>query len=219
MGAYIAAAGANIQTMNFARCFPCAYDIPKMSIDVRCVFTNTLPTGPYRGAGRPEANYAMERLVEEAARVSGIDAVTLRRRNLIAPSAMPYKTAIGTVFDSGNFTPILQDALAASAYKDFRQAAQGGAAGGKTARHRRLVLPGACGRDAARGRGAVVSGRRHHPARHRRALERARSCDDVSAAGRRNASAFRPQMCGWARTAAAPILPVPPRRRSARARP
>ncbi len=119
MGAYIAAAGANIQTMNFARCFPCAYDIPKMSIDVRCVFTNTLPTGPYRGAGRPEANYVMERLVEEAARVSGIDAVTLRRRNLIAPSAMPYKTAIGTVFDSGNFTPILQDALAASAYKDF----------------------------------------------------------------------------------------------------
>jgi carbon-monoxide dehydrogenase large subunit len=119
MGAYIAAAGANIQTMNFARCFPCAYDIPRMSIDVRCVFTNTLPTGPYRGAGRPEANYVMERLVEEAARVSGIDAVTLRRRNLIASSAMPYKTAIGTVFDSGNFTPILQDALAASGYSDF----------------------------------------------------------------------------------------------------
>jgi carbon-monoxide dehydrogenase large subunit len=127
LGAYIAAAGANIQTMNFARCFPCAYDIAKMSIDVRCVFTNTLPTGPYRGAGRPEANYVMERLVEEAARVSGIDAVTLRRRNLIAASAMPYKTAIGTVFDSGNFAPILQDALAASAFKDFpkrRKAAQ-----------------------------------------------------------------------------------------------
>jgi aerobic carbon-monoxide dehydrogenase large subunit len=119
MGAYIAAAGANIQTMNFSRCFPCAYDIAKMSIDVRCVFTNTLPTGPYRGAGRPEANYVMERLVEEAARVSGIDSVTLRRRNLIAPQAMPYKTAIGTVFDSGNFAPILQDALVASGYKDF----------------------------------------------------------------------------------------------------
>ena len=127
MGAYIAAAGANIQTMNFARCFPCAYDIPKMSINARCVFTNTLPTGPYRGAGRPEANYVMERLVEEAARVSGIDAVTLRRRNLIAASAMPYKTAIGTVFDSGDFAPILQDALAASDYRDFpkrRKAAQ-----------------------------------------------------------------------------------------------
>jgi carbon-monoxide dehydrogenase large subunit len=119
MGAYIAAAGANIQTMNFARCFPCAYDIPKMSIDARCVFTNALPTGPYRGAGRPEANYAMERLVEEAARVSGIDAIVLRRRNLILASAMPYKTAVGTVFDSGNFAPILQDALAASGYQDF----------------------------------------------------------------------------------------------------
>jgi len=119
LGAYIAAAGANIQTMNFSRCFPCAYDIAKMSIDVRCVFTNALPTGPYRGAGRPEANYAMEQLVEEAARVSGIDAITLRRRNLIAASAMPYKTAIGTVFDSGNFTPLLQEALALSAHKDF----------------------------------------------------------------------------------------------------
>lgn len=119
LGAYLAAAGANIQTMNFARCFPCAYDIPKMTIDVRCVFTNAAPTAPYRGAGRPEANYAMERLVEEAARVSGIDAIVLRRRNLIAASAMPYKTAVGTVFDSGNFTPILQDALALSHYGDF----------------------------------------------------------------------------------------------------
>jgi carbon-monoxide dehydrogenase large subunit len=119
MGAYIAAAGANIQTMNFARCFPCAYDIPRMSIDARCVFTNALPTGPYRGAGRPEANYAMERLVEEAARVSGIDAIVLRRRNLILASAMPYKTAVGTVFDSGNFAPILQDALAVSDHRDF----------------------------------------------------------------------------------------------------
>jgi aerobic carbon-monoxide dehydrogenase large subunit len=119
MGAYIAAAGANIQTMNFARCFPCAYDIPRMSIDARCVFTNALPTGPYRGAGRPEANYAMERLVEEAARVSGIDAIVLRRRNLILASAMPYKTAVGTVFDSGNFAPILQGALAASDHRDF----------------------------------------------------------------------------------------------------
>lgn len=127
MGAYIAAAGANIQTMNFARCFPCAYDIPAIAIDVRCVFTNALPTGPYRGAGRPEANYAMERLVEEAARVSGIDAITLRRRNLIRPSAIPYKTAVGTVLDSGDFQPILKDALAASGYRDFagrRKAAQ-----------------------------------------------------------------------------------------------
>jgi carbon-monoxide dehydrogenase large subunit len=131
MGAYIAAAGANIQTMNFARCFPCAYDIPKMAIDVRCVFTNTLPTGPYRGAGRPEANYAMERLVEEAARVSGIDAIVLRRRNLIAPAAMPYKTAIGTVFDSGNFAPLLQEALAAGDYKDFAKRRKAALRGGK----------------------------------------------------------------------------------------
>lgn len=127
MGAYVSSVGANIQTLNFARCFPCAYDIPKLSIEVRCVFTNTAPTGPYRGAGRPEANYAMERLVEEAGRISGIDPIVLRRRNLIAPAAMPFTTAIGTVFDSGNFAPILQDALAAINHKDFgkrRKAAQ-----------------------------------------------------------------------------------------------
>lgn len=119
MGAYLAAAGANIQTMNFSRCFPSAYDIAKLAIEVRCVFTNTLPTGPYRGAGRPEANYIMERVVEAAARVSGIDAVTLRRRNLIPAKAMPYKTAVGTVFDSGDFAPMLQEALNASDHKDF----------------------------------------------------------------------------------------------------
>ncbi len=158
MGAYIAAAGANIQTMNFARCFPCAYDIPRMSIDARCVFTNALPTGPYRGAGRPEANYAMERLVEEAARVSGIDAIVLRRRNLILASAMPYKTAVGTVFDSGNFAPILQDALAVSDYRDFAKRRKAALRAGKLRGIGVSFFLEHAGALAARGRGAVVSG-------------------------------------------------------------
>jgi aerobic carbon-monoxide dehydrogenase large subunit len=111
MGGYMTSHGAHIQTNNFARCFPMMYDIPKVAVDVRCAFTNTLPTGPYRGAGRPEANYVMERVVEEAARVTGIDKVTLRRRNLIRPSAMPYKTPVGTTYDSGDFKPILDQAL------------------------------------------------------------------------------------------------------------
>ena len=111
MGAYIGSVGANIQTQNFTRCFPAMYDIKHMDIAVRCIFTNTTPTAPYRGAGRPEANYVLERVVEEAARVTGIDRIKLRRRNLIKPADMPYRTAIGTTFDSGEFEAVLDKAL------------------------------------------------------------------------------------------------------------
>ena len=121
MGAFIGVPGAHIQTNNFSRCFPGMYAIPRVQVDVRCVFTNTVPTGPYRGAGRPEANYALERLVDEAARVSGIDPVKLRRRNLIPPKAIPYKTAVGTTYDSGDFAPILDNALALAHYADFKK--------------------------------------------------------------------------------------------------
>jgi aerobic carbon-monoxide dehydrogenase large subunit len=121
MGAFVGIPGANIQTMNFSRCFPGMYAIPRIEVGVHCVFTNTVPTGPYRGAGRPEANYALERVVAEAARVSGIDPVKLRRRNLIAPKAIPYKTAVGTTYDSGDFAPILDKALALADYDGFKQ--------------------------------------------------------------------------------------------------
>jgi carbon-monoxide dehydrogenase large subunit len=121
LGAYVAFAGVLLATNNFARCFPAMYDIPKLDIAVHCVYTNTLPTGPYRGAGRPEANYTIERLVEEASRISGIDAVTLRKRNLIPASAMPYKTAIGAVFDSGEFAEIFDKALALADLEGFQQ--------------------------------------------------------------------------------------------------
>src|SRR6516162_656839 len=121
MGAYIGAVGANIQTVNLARCLPGMYDIPRIDIAVRCVFTNTTTTAPYRGAGRPEANYMLDRVVEEAARVSGIDPIKLRRRNLIKPSTMPYKTAVGTTIDSGEFEALLDKALALANYDGFNQ--------------------------------------------------------------------------------------------------
>jgi carbon-monoxide dehydrogenase large subunit len=121
MGAYIGAVGANIPTLSFTRCLPGMYDIPHIDIAAKCVFTNTIPTAPYRGAGRPEANYVLERLLDEAARISGIDRVRLRRRNLIKPSAMPYNTAIGSTYDSGDFEPILDKALELADYKNFKQ--------------------------------------------------------------------------------------------------
>ncbi len=121
MGAYLGAIGANIPTLSFTRCLPGMYDIPKIDIGVQCAYTNTLPTAPYRGAGRPESIYALERVVDEAARVTGIDPVKLRRRNLIKKSAFPYKTQVGTVIDSGDFEPILDKALELADYQNFKQ--------------------------------------------------------------------------------------------------
>ena len=116
LGAYVGPVGANIPTFNFARCLPGMYDIKHMDISARLAFTNTIQTAPYRGAGRPEANYVLERVVEEAARVTGIDPAELRRRNLIPAAAMPYTTAVGTTYDSGDFAPILQKALELADY-------------------------------------------------------------------------------------------------------
>lgn len=131
MGGYVSANGAQIAIHNFSRCFPTVYDIPKFSVGVVCVFTNTTQTGPYRGAGRPEANYLMERLVEAAARETGIDPVTLRRMNLIAPAAMPYATPIGTTIDSGEFAAILDETLALAEHGSFPERRQAAAAAGK----------------------------------------------------------------------------------------
>jgi carbon-monoxide dehydrogenase large subunit len=111
LGAYQTSHAAFIATANFARCLPCMYDIPEIGLRIRCLFTNTVPTGPYRGAGRPEANYCLERLVDAAARASGIDRVALRRRNLISPDRMPYKTPMGTTYDSGDFPGLFEAAL------------------------------------------------------------------------------------------------------------
>jgi carbon-monoxide dehydrogenase large subunit len=131
MGAYIGAVGASIQTMNLTRCLPGMYDIARIDMNVRCVFTNTTPTAPYRGAGRPEANFMLERVVDEAARVTGIDPVKLRRRNFIKPSAMPYKTAVGTTIDSGEFASVLDKALALADYDGFKQRRRAAAKRGK----------------------------------------------------------------------------------------
>ena len=120
-GAYVSTAGVGINTNNFARCLPGMYRIPKIDVGVICYFTNKVPIGPYRGAGRPEANYALERVVEEAARVSGIDPVRLRRKNLIPPSAMPYKSAVGNVYDSGDFPAIVAQALDMADYANFNK--------------------------------------------------------------------------------------------------
>jgi carbon-monoxide dehydrogenase large subunit len=119
-GAYVANAGININTNNFARCLPGMYRIAKVDVGVACYFTNKVPIAPFRGAGRPEANYALERVVEEAARVTGIDPVKLRKKNLIPQSAMPFKTPIQT-YDSGDFPGIVDKALKLADFDNFNK--------------------------------------------------------------------------------------------------
>ena len=90
---------------------------------------NTNGTAPYRGAGRPEATYVIERLIDDAARELGRDPVELRRKNLIPPEKIPYKTALGLNYDSGDFPANQQKALALADWAGFRGAARGGAGG------------------------------------------------------------------------------------------
>jgi aerobic carbon-monoxide dehydrogenase large subunit len=121
LGAYVGSVGANLQTLNFARCFPSMYDIRSIDIGVKCLFTNTAPTSPYRGAGRPEANYVLERVIDEAARITGIDRIKLRKKNLITPKQIPYKTAVGTTYDSGEFPVIVDKALKLADVEGFKK--------------------------------------------------------------------------------------------------
>ena len=119
VGAYFTGIAHFIVTTHVAGCLPTVYDIPQAQVNTRCVFTNTLPTGPYRGAGRPEASYLIERAIDAAADATGIDAAELRRRNLIAPDKIPYTTVFGNSYDSGDFPGAFERALALSDYAGF----------------------------------------------------------------------------------------------------
>lgn len=119
IGAYPSAFGPAIQTMNIARNLPSLYRTPAIGVSVKCVVTNIVPTHAYRGAGRPEANYYMERLVDAAAREHGFDAIELRRRSLIPATEMPFKAASGLTYDSGDFRAVLDAALAAADWSGF----------------------------------------------------------------------------------------------------
>ena len=111
LGAYLANVGAAMGSMGVTRNLAAVYRTPLIEVSTKVVFTHTSSVGAYRGAGRPEANYFMERLIDTAAREMGIDQVEMRRRNHIRPEEMPYKTASGTTYDSGEFTVLLDKAL------------------------------------------------------------------------------------------------------------
>ena len=112
LGAYVAGYGAAVPTVVVQKNLPSVYRTPLMAMAVRCVVTNTAPTTAYRGAGRPEAIYLMERLVDAAAAETGRDPVELRRRNLVRREEMPFEACSGLTYDSGDPAAVLDAALA-----------------------------------------------------------------------------------------------------------
>ena len=110
IGAYLTQRSAGPATNNVGG-LAGVYTTPAIHVESTGVFTPTTPTGPYRGAGRPEATYAIERVIDVAARELGIDPIELRRRNLIPPSAMPFKTGLVFTYDCGEFERIMTMAL------------------------------------------------------------------------------------------------------------
>jgi aerobic carbon-monoxide dehydrogenase large subunit len=96
------------------------YDVPAARVDVQCAFTNTMGTAAYRGAGRPEAAYFIERMLDRLASTLGCDPAEIRRRNFIAPARFPYETAIGTSYDSGDYARALDTLLQRAGYTSLR---------------------------------------------------------------------------------------------------
>ena len=118
-------------TLNTVKNVIGVYRTPLVEVRTQCFVCNTTPVGAYRGAGRPEGNYFMERLVEAAARETGIDAITLRRRNQIRPDLLPYAAPSGLAYDSGDFPGMLDAALAAADWDGFASRAAESAARGR----------------------------------------------------------------------------------------
>jgi aerobic carbon-monoxide dehydrogenase large subunit len=125
LGAYVSSFGAAIPGPIYSALLAGVYRTPHVHVQVTGVFSNTVPTDAYRGAGRPEACYVLERLADKAARKLGIDRAEIRRRNLIPASAMPYKTPVGPTYDCGDFPKLLERALEISGYGKKRAAGRG----------------------------------------------------------------------------------------------
>ena len=132
MGAFLSPVAPISATANAVKNVQGAYRTPLLEVSTKCVFTNTTQVSAYRGAGRPEGNYYMERLIDVAAGEMGIDRVELRRRNQIKPREIPRKTASGCTYDSGDFPAVLKHALEIADAKGFAR------------RRRRVASAGNC---------------------------------------------------------------------------
>ncbi len=119
LGAYLSTFGPCVPTYLYGTLLAGNYATPAVYCSVRAVFTNTVPVDAYRGAGRPEATYVVERAVDEAARITGLDRAEIRRRNYIARDKFPYQTPVALQYDIGDYHTTLDKALAAGDYAGF----------------------------------------------------------------------------------------------------
>ena len=119
LGAFITGVAPGPLSANTSKNLAGVYRTPLLGVDMKTVLTNTTHLGAYRGAGRPEANYYMERLIDRAADEMGIDPLTLRKRNHIKPAQLPYATASGVTYDSGDFAGVMAKALEISDHANF----------------------------------------------------------------------------------------------------
>ena len=119
LGAYITGVAPSPLSLNVGKNIASVYRTPLLSVDIKTVLTNTTLMGAYRGAGRPEANYFMERLIDRAADEIGINRLTLRKRNFIKPAQMPFAASSGVTYDSGDFQGVFNKALEISDHANF----------------------------------------------------------------------------------------------------
>lgn len=131
LGAYLSNFAAFVATDAGVRMLSGVYDIPAVHVSVKGVFTNTVPVDAYRGAGRPEAIYLVERVIDAAARELGLDPAELRRINYVPAAKMPYPTALGLVFDSGDFASVTAAALQRADRAGFEKRRKASRARGK----------------------------------------------------------------------------------------
>jgi carbon-monoxide dehydrogenase large subunit len=131
MGAYLSTFAPCVPTYLYATLLSGVYKIPAIHAEVKAVFTNTVPVDAYRGAGRPEATFLLERLVDVIARETGIDRVELRRRNFIPSDAFPYQTPVALQYDSGDYFATLRGALLEAKYDSFEERRREAAKRGK----------------------------------------------------------------------------------------
>ncbi len=131
MGGYLSTFAPCIPTYLYATLLAGVYTTPVIYCEVKAVFTNTVPVDAYRGAGRPEATFLLERLVDACAHDTGIDRVEIRRRNFIPPDAFPYQTPVALQYDSGNYQATLDACLKAADYAGFEARRSAAAAKGR----------------------------------------------------------------------------------------
>ena len=131
MGAYLSTFAPYIPTWAGTKVLASVYGFQAVHAHVIGMFTNTVPVDAYRGAGRPESNYLVERLIDQAARDLKVDRVELRRRNMVGPSQMPWKTAMGALYDSGEFATVMDAALKKMDWNGFEARRKASAAKGR----------------------------------------------------------------------------------------